>query len=136
MTEAEALVPAPRELAMPQYEDANGDKHFDVQEAWDANRRIILTQIVERDFEVNGNPFEIGEEDVVALIVVALIERNAGALHVALNLELKKGTIEQAFAQFMTRKFGKDWRERMTSDDSIALVAGMRDAYVAGAEAL
>lgn len=132
LTESEALVPVPRKVDSPQYEDCGGEKHFEEQDAIDANRRVVLTSIVERDFEVNN---ENQHHDMDPEEVVALIERNAGAIHVALNLQLKKETVDKAFRLFMNRKFGTDWLDRMLGEESRILVQQMQDAFVAGAEA-
>jgi hypothetical protein len=105
MTVTECVVPAPRKLDVPQFEDMNGDKHFDEASALEANRKFVVHQIVERDIAVNG---DIGgyEEETVEFVL-----RNQLQLRTVL-MPFSDQMVSH-YEQHMDKKFGAGkWQAR------------------------
>jgi hypothetical protein len=119
---ADVTVAKPLQKDVPQWVDMNGDMHLDEHDCMEANIRFVVDMIVERDYSLRDD-----QEDCVDFIL-----RNRQLLMTALS-----GNVDAraAFELFMRDKFGKDWKVRMQDDNSKALVAGMREAFIAGGNA-
>jgi len=105
----------PRQVDQPSWEDMNGDKHHDVDEAIAVNMKTVVEMIVERHLELTGESSPSGPypEDLTEFVI-----ENRDLLMIALTPPKREGqSCMQAFDSFMTREFGTGWRLSGKPDD-------------------
>jgi hypothetical protein len=125
----ECRLRAPRHVETPQFEDAAGEKHLTESDALEGSMRYLLRCIVDRDVELGGLDMEHSGPDEDA--IVDFIVRNREQIRAATCIEGANVHVDHAFGSFMRNRFGPDW-DKGKNDDNKALIAGMRDAFIAG----